>query len=111
MAFVIKQDDSAPNLFATLKNADLTPIDLTTAVGVDLVVKKKGLPDTDPPQFKNACTITDAAGGEVEYDWTSADTATIGEYNGEFEIDWGGGDLQTVPNDNYFDIIIVADLG
>lgn len=110
MAFTIKQGDSAPNLRATLVNADTTPIDLTTAIGVSLIVKIKGAADTDPPYFDNPCDITDALAGEVEYDWDIADTASIGEYNGEFEIDWGGGDLQTVPNDKYFDIIIVADL-
>lgn len=110
MAFTIKQGDSAPNLSAQLLNADATPINLTTAVGVNLIVKVKGAATTDPPLFDKPCTITNANQGRVEYDWVVADTASIGEYDGEFEIDWGAAGLQTVPNDKYFDIVIVADL-
>ncbi len=110
MAFTIKQGDSAPNLEAQLLNADATPIDLTAADGVNLIVKLKTAADTDPPLFDKPCDITDAANGWVEYDWVVADTATIGVFNGEFEIDWGAAGLQTVPNDKYFDIVVVADL-
>lgn len=110
MAFIIKQGDSAPNLLATLKNADNTPIDLTTAVEVNLVVKLKTALETDPAYFKKPCTIVDAVNGEVEYDWEIVDTASIGSYNGEFEIEWPLADIQTVPNDKYFDIQVVADL-
>jgi hypothetical protein len=106
MAFIIKQHDTLPRLQATLKEADGTPIDLTDATQVYLVVSHKD----GTPGFKNPCTIINDIGGIVQYDWESADTAVAGNYDGEFEVVWGT-EIQTVPNDKYFDVMIVADLG
>jgi hypothetical protein len=106
MAFVIKQNDTLPRLRATLKEADNTPIDLTDATQVHLVLKQKD----GTPSFKNPCTIIDDEAGIVEYEWEAVDTAEDGTYDGEFEITWGT-EVQTVPNDKYFDVLIVKDLG
>lgn len=106
MPFIIKQNDTLPNLRATLQNADLTPIDLTTATAVFLAVKAKD----GAPIWKHECDVIDAALGIVEYDFTESDTATADTYDAEFEIQWGT-EVQTVPNDGYFNFTIIADLG
>jgi hypothetical protein len=106
MAFVIKQNDTLPRLTATLKEADNSPIDLTDATTVHLVLKQKD----GTPQFKKPCSILDDEGGIVQYDWDAEDTAEDGNYDGEFEVLWGT-EVQTIPNDKYFDVLIVKDLG
>lgn len=106
MPFIIKQNDTLPNLRATLLNSDNTPIDLTDATTVFLAVKAK---DNDP-LWKKECDIIDADLGIVEYDFVALDTATADTYDAEFEIHWGS-EIQTVPNDGYFSFTVIADLG
>ena len=107
MPFFIKQNDTLPNLRATLQNADASPIDLTTAVAVRLAVKAMD----GTPAWKKACTVIDDEAGIVEYDFDATDTVIPEAYQGEFEIEWPGDEFQTVPNDTYFTFTIVADLG
>jgi hypothetical protein len=107
MPFFIKQNDTLPNLRATLLNADTTPIDLTAATEVRLAVKAMD----GTPAWKHACDIITPAAGVVEYDFTAIDTAIPEAYQGEFEIEWPGTEIQTVPNDGYFTFTIIADLG
>lgn len=107
--FTIKRNDRLPKLRATLKQG--TPpvaIDLTTADSVTARFKMVGGGGTT---FNGACDIITPASGIVEYAWGATDTQTSGTYSGEFEIDWGGGLLETVPNDGYFTLTIVDDLG
>lgn len=112
MAFNIKRNDTLPVLKAQLLQSDGgTPIDLTAATSVSLVMKPVGAAPTDPPTFKNACVVTDDALGQVEYRWAAADTADSGSYNGEFEVAWSGGAIQTLPLSDYFQIVVVSDLG
>lgn len=103
MAFTIKQGDTLPPLVAILREADLTPIDLSDATSVKLAIK-------GPVTWKKDCSIVDAPEGKVSYSWVSGDTSTNGQYEAEFEITWPGG-IQTVPNDKYFQIVIVTELG
>lgn len=60
--------------------------------------------------LKAACSVTDFVDGRVFYAWQDGDTDTAGIYNVEFEIHWGS-EIQTIPNDTYIQINIVADLG
>jgi hypothetical protein len=106
MAFTIKQNDTKPALIAILQELDGTPIDLTSATGIEIVVKSA----EGAFQWKKTATFVDKPEGQVQYTWESADTAAAGTYNAEFEITWPDG-IQTVPNDNYFQIIVVEDLG
>jgi hypothetical protein len=107
MPFTIKQNDTLPALVAVLKETDGTPIDLTTATGVQLVVKKA---DGTGAWKKAAAFVTPRTEGKVQYNWVAADTSNSGTFNAEFEIAWPGG-IQTVPNNNYFQIEVAEDLG
>lgn len=102
----IKQHDTWPPLDAVLSDQD-GPIDLTTATTVKLLLKTA----TGGGTGGGTCTITDAAGGGVRYEWQTADTAAIQSFNGEFEITWSNGEISTVPNDSYITVEIKADLG
>lgn len=104
--FTIKQNDRRPNLTAMFKNADGTPLDLTTAVSVTFVMRLRTTLKIDHV----ACVITDAANGTVEYEWQDGDTDTVATYKGEFEITWATGVVQTFPADDYIKIIVKDDL-
>jgi hypothetical protein len=102
----IKQHDTWPPLRATLK-ANNVAIDLTTATSVRLILQSPA-----PLTIIGVCSIVSpATSGVVTYSWISSNTATVGTYNGEFEITWANGAIETVPNDNYFQVAIKADLG
>lgn len=82
------------------------PIDLTAATVVRLKLKSATLAVTTGP-----VDITDPANGKVSYTWQPGDTATAGDYQAEWEIQWAAGGTETVPNDTYFAVSIVEDLG
>lgn len=100
----MKQHDSWPPLTATLTAAGAA-LDLTAATQVKLILKSTAYTIT------GICTITDAVNGVVKYTWASGDLANAGVYNGEFEVTYSGGRVETVPNNTYFTLEVVADLG
>jgi hypothetical protein len=104
----MKQGDLRPNLPFQLFQADgVTPLDVSTATSVSIVVRAKG----GALKFKAECDLTDAAEGEGIYDWVEGDTDTAGAFEYEFEILWNDGSPQTVPVDKYLDLTIVDDIG
>jgi hypothetical protein len=114
VAFSIKQHDNRPIYVADLvDNADTTPtpINLSTATSVTFKMRTAGAADTNAPTVSRAAQIgTPSSAGRVRHNWTTADTAAIGEYEVEFEILWNDGGVETVPNDGYATINIVEDL-
>jgi len=102
--FTIKQHDTWPALRATLTDQD-GPINLTTATAIKLIMKGTAVTVT------GNCTVTDAPNGIVTYTWATGDLNTADTYNLEFEITWNTGKVETVPNDSYLTVKVVADLG
>jgi hypothetical protein len=93
--FTIRQDDTLPNLVATLKNAAGTGIDLSTGVtGVKFIMNNIA---SGTNKVNAACTITTPASGIVTY--------------GEFQITYTSGKILTCPNATYVTIDVIADLG
>lgn len=108
MPFLLKQHDLKPRLnFQFFQPDGTTPLNLTTATSVSIVLKMKG------GSFiaKRAVTIQTPATGICYYDWTLTDTDVAGTLQYEFEIIWNDGDPQTVPVDTYLEATITADLG
>lgn len=105
--FTLKQHDTYPPLVAVLSDANGV-IDLTSATSVTLNLKA-GSGST----LGGVCTIVaPAANGQVSYTWQTADTAAINTFQAEFQINWAGGvAISTVPNDSYFVVTVIADLG
>jgi hypothetical protein len=101
----IKQHDTYPPLDAVLEDQD-GPIDLTTATTVKLILKP-----TSGSSITGTCTVVTPAAGLVSYTWIVGDTAVVTSYQGEFEITWATGKVTTVPNDGYFQVVVMADLG
>lgn len=104
----IKQGDTRPGflryLTQTVDGAS-SPIVLTTASAVKLLAKYQ------TNLLTGAASIVTAASGAVFYLWATNDTATVGLYDAEWEVKWNDGGYETIPNDGYFSIEIVADLG
>lgn len=101
-----KEGDLGDSLEATLKDDDGV-IDLR---GVDEV--KVLMEDTDGNQkLTQPVTVTDAANGEVTYEWQSGDPIETAQVlRAEFEIIDGTGKPETVPNNGYLSIKIEEDL-
>lgn len=55
--------------------------------------------------------VKDEDNGQVEYQWQPRDTANIGKFRGEFEVTTQNGSIVSVPNDGYFTLNIVNELG
>jgi hypothetical protein len=113
MAFTIKQHDTRPAYVADLvDNADTTPIpiNLTAATSVTFKMRTAGAADATAPLVSAIATIVTPATGRVRHTWSSAHTATVGEYEAEFEIAWNDGGIETIPNDGYATINVIEDL-
>src|SRR5688500_2993190 len=100
--FTIKQNDNRPLLRATLLDENEHPLDVTGAV----VTLHMGWPG-EAAILIGACTIIDAVGGVVEYDWTTKHTVDD-SYNAEFQIVYLDGGVRTVPTDRRLLRIIVT---
>tara|TARA_R110002126_G_scaffold256212_1_gene399252 strand:+ start:1395 stop:1715 length:321 start_codon:yes stop_codon:yes gene_type:complete len=105
MAFNIKQNDTSPSLQATLKDAQLVPVDITAATvklhmkSLDGVVK-----------INETMTITDALNGVVQYDWQAGDTDTVGTYYVEFQVTYADASVETFPNNGNLVVSVVREL-
>lgn len=105
MAFNIKQNDTSPSLQATLKDAQLVPVNITAATvklhmkSLDGVVK-----------INETMTITDALNGVVQYDWQAGDTDTVGTYYVEFQVTYADASVETFPNNGNLVVSVVREL-
>lgn len=120
---VLKEEDTAPNLRATLveqeSNAQITlsvsgasaspadPVDLTGSDVVLNVASSDGtlVIDSQP------VTLEDEANGIVVYDWQSGDLTDPDTYDAEFEETRDDGKVITYPNTGYFTIDVNEQLG
>jgi hypothetical protein len=105
MAFSIKQNDTSPSLQATLKDAALNPIDLTSATVRFHMKSVDGTLKVD-----EVMTIVDDSGGVVQYDWQSGDTDTVGTYYVEFEVTYADASIETFPNNGSKVVSVVREL-
>ena len=108
--FEIKRGDSWRPIEAVLMGAE-GPIDLTDATEVRLKLRSDSR-----IVLTGAVDRLDRPGGKVSYQWSRGDDSTpgdldqVGRYRAEFEIEWDTGDLQTVPNNDYFWVVVYDDL-
>jgi len=105
MAFSIKQNDTSPSLQATLKDASLTPINLS---GATVMFHMKSVDGT--VKIDETMTITDAENGVVQYDWQVGDTDTVGTYYVEFEVTYSDASVETFPNNGNKVVTVVREL-
>lgn len=116
MPFLIKQGDRRPYITGQILLSDeVTPLNLSTATSLSIVMRKKGSTSTTTlaptPYLKSLMTITNASLGQWSYAWQAGDTREAGSYDMEIEILWSGAEAQTVPVLGYYEVIIVDDIG
>ena len=104
--FVIKQNDTSPDIKAILKDAEENAIDLWGAT------VKFHLSDYPGEKviINSIATIEEAENGEVKYNWQSGDTETAGRYKAEFQVDFTNGRIETFPNQGFLEIEIFKEL-
>lgn len=104
--FYIKQNDTSPAIQATLKDVDGNVVDLSGAT-VRFHMRKQG---ATTAKVDAAATIVDDIGGVVRYNWTSANTDTVGTYQAEFEVTYSDETVETFPNATYLKVKVVDDI-
>lgn len=106
----MKQNDTRPALYRSLGqtvNDVASYIPLTAASRVTMYFRNAAKTYV----MVASCVIASAAGGVARHDWVAAESATTGIYEAEFEILWNDATIETVPNDGYFSIEFVDDIG
>lgn len=98
-----KAADLEPSFVATVKNADGTVPNLTTATAVTLKAKLT----TGATTITRAGTFQDPANGIVKFTWQTGDLATVGIYDMEIEVTWPTSRPSTHPNDTYIPLVVV----
>lgn len=111
--YYLVQNDAGVTLTATLKNADLTAIDLSDADSVTFHLGTEG--DSRNVLIEGLCTIVTPASGIVRYTFTAANTALLegGQtYDAEFEINWADTVIRTVPSKaGGFKVVVKGEVG
>ena len=101
-----KKGDLEPKFIATLKNADNSAIDLTSASSVKFIAVPVGGGTT----INRAMVFENRFAGQVSWSPTAGDTGTVGAYNFEVQVTWTTGRWQTVPSDSFASMVIVQDI-
>lgn len=103
----IKAGDTRPTLRANLRDAKKRAIPLAGASVLFLMKPKPGLAGVT---IAREADILDEDSALVEFVWGVADTSVAGLYDAEFEITFVDGSVETVPNDGFIDVVVLASL-
>jgi hypothetical protein len=103
----VKQHDTWPPLKGIASDEN-GAVDLSGATDITLVLKTGG---TVVSGSCDAISPADGDGNNWQYTWQSGDTDMAGTYQGELQVTWDTGEVETFPNDSYFTVIVMADLG
>jgi hypothetical protein len=87
-------------------------VDLTNATAVHIYLFTTKTEQGSSRRVKTGpVERVDPAAGTVEYEWEADDLAKAGTYQMEIEVVWDDADPQTFPNDGYYTILVLEDLG
>jgi hypothetical protein len=101
-SFILTRGDTAPQLLATLRDAEESPVDIA---GAD-VVFEMAEPRGHESVITGPATIVDADTGQVRYTWDDADTDDPGRYRAQFVVEYPGGTTESFPSDGFHDVVI-----
>lgn len=102
----IKQNDTRPFWPVTLTYEDGTPVVLTGAT-VRFIAKDRS---NSAVKIDAAATLTDAANGQLEYQFVAADTDVAGAYDVEWEVTFSDTTIQTFPTRRYDRLLVIGEL-
>ena len=106
-SFKIKQNDTKPSLRVQLLDSDGLP---ASVKGASVVFSMRVQPAVATMVDRASVTVNDASAGDIQYDWTAANTNTADVYEGEFQVTYADSSIQTFPNDSYLLIDIKDDV-
>jgi hypothetical protein len=109
----MRQGDTRPALVRNIVEDDGRAVNLTGfSAFVHYVRDDGGQPAAGAPVTTRTATVTNAAQGEVTYNWVAADTATVGDFLVEVEVrDAGATVRRTYPRAGYIRMRVSDDLG
>lgn len=105
--FKIKRDSTKPFLAVQLLDGNGSAIDLTSTTSI--YFKMATNDNLYTPVFSGTCNITGSTTGELEYCWTSSNTARSGLYLGEFVANFSDSSKLTLPADHSLLVEIYED--
>lgn len=105
MAFYIKQNDTSPSILAELKDANNTPVNLTSAT---VKIFAKSIEGT--LKIDESVDIINGSLGTIRYDWQTGDTDTVGIYSVEFQVTYTDGAIETFPNTGSIALVVTKEL-
>ena len=99
--FVIKRNDTGPDLEVQCLDEDGDPVDISGYGSITFKMRnmKTGITKVDSPA--SPVSITN---GRIKYVWQAADTNIGAEYEGEFKVVMGTGQTITFPNNTFIKI-------
>lgn len=108
--YTIKQHDHGTTIVITLQEQnpvteEWSDMNLTAVDVAKLLLKASGT-----GVISGVADVTDAANGEVTYTWDADDLQAAGTYEAEVQLTYNDDSVETVPNDGYFSVEVVADL-
>ena len=105
---VLRQNTTTPVLSQSITDANGNAVNLT---GATVTFVMRALTSNTPVVSNSShVTITNAAAGQVTYNWQAADTGMPGIYQAEFQVTLSGGGTYAYPNDGYLEISIEQNL-
>lgn len=104
--FVLKKNDTTPQVVMSLMEEDGSDIDLTGAT-VRFHMTPYG---SSTEKVDTTASILNAEKGIVQYTWIAGDTDTTGWYRAEFEVTYGTGEVESFPNSQDLVIQIVDEV-
>lgn len=100
----VKANDTRP--FDGVLMANGSPVDLTGVLGIQFLMRPAG----GGALKGGAAVVLDARAARVRYVWQTVDLQTPGVFRAEFQVTFGDGTVETYPNGEYIDIVVMADL-
>lgn len=103
----MRQNDTAPFLQATLKDENGLAVDLT---GATVVFSMRDASTQTLKVNESTANVTSPTDGEVQYEWNTGDTDTVGSYEAEFEVTYSDSTIETFPNTTYIEIDVIEEV-
>ncbi len=103
-----KQNDRLPKFRGTLRDKNGV-VDVSAATSIKIFMRPYG--GGTLKVNGSAVTTIDGPNGLVEYAWAAVDVDTPGFYELEIQVTFGANGNETFPNDGFFAVEIVDDLG